>query len=154
MPITVRIEGSDGLALKLRALGTALSGRTAERAVVAGALIIQNEAKRRAPFRTGTLRRSIHIGGHTDKATDYQVPADVPELPGPDVSAHDVQVYVGTNLDYGRRIEYGFNQADSLGRVYNQAAQPYLRPAIDENGDRVRQEIADALADLIEAAVR
>ena len=154
MPITVRIEGSEALAVKLRALGSSMSGRTVERAVVAGALIVQNEAKRRAPFRTGTLRRSIHIGGHTDLATDYQKPADVPELPHPTVSTYDVEVYVGTNLEYARRIEYGFNQADSLGRVYNQAAQPYLRPAIDENGDAVRQEIADALAELIEAAVR
>lgn len=154
MPITVRIEGSDSLAMKLRALGQAVTGRTAERAVVAGALIIQNEAKRRAAYRTGTLRRSIHIGGHTDLASDYQKPPDVPELPPPDVGAHDVEVYVGTNLEYARRIEYGFQGADSLGRVYNQAAQPYLRPALDENGAAVRQEIAEALGDLIRAAVR
>jgi len=154
MPITVRLEGSDSLALKFRALGRAVAGRTAERAVVAGCLIVQNEAKRRAAYRTGTLRRSIHIGGHTDLATDYQKPPDVPELPAPEIGAYDASVYVGTNLEYARRIEYGFNQADSLGRVYNQPARPYLRPAIDENGAAVRQEIAEALVELIRAAVR
>lgn len=153
MPITVRIEGSESLALKLRALGTAVSGRTIERAVVAGALIVQNEAKRRAAYRTGTLRRSIHIGGHTDLASDYRQPPDESELERPRVGAHDVEVYVGTNLEYARRIEYGFNGADSLGRVYNQAAQPYLRPAIDENGNAVREEIAAALIELIRRAV-
>lgn len=154
MPITVRIEGSESLTRKLRALGDAVSGRTLERAVVAGALIIQNAAKQRAPYRTGTLRRSIHIGGRTDLATDYQKAPDVPDLDPPRVGAHDVEVYVGTNLEYARRIEYGFNGADSLGRVYNQAAQPYLRPAVDENSGAVQQEVADALLDLINAAVR
>lgn len=154
MPITVRIEGSESLTRKLRALGDAVSGRTLERAVVPGALIIQNAAKERAPYRTGTLRRSIHIGGHTDLATDYQKPPDVPDLDAPHIGPHSVEVYVGTNLEYARRIEYGFNDTDSLGRVYNQAAQPYLRPAVDENSGAVQQEVADALLDLINAAVR
>ena len=153
MPITVRVEGSESLAIKLRALGAAVSGRTVERAVVAGALIIQNEAERRAPYRTGTLRRSLHIGGHTDLATDYQQPPGISELERPRIGDHDVEVYVGTNLEYARRQEYGFNGADSLGRVYNQAPRPYLRPAIDENGNAVREEIAAALIELIRRAV-
>lgn len=37
---------------------------------------------------------------------------------------------VGTNLDYGARLELGFTGDDSLGRHYNQAPRPYLRPAL------------------------
>lgn len=39
---------------------------------------------------------------------------------------------VGTNAVQGRRLEYGFNGADSLGRVYNQPPFPHARPAFDE----------------------
>lgn len=37
---------------------------------------------------------------------------------------------VGTNLEYARRVELGFVGTDKLGRVYNQAPRPYLRPAL------------------------
>lgn len=39
---------------------------------------------------------------------------------------------VGTNAVQGRRLEFGFNGADSLGRVYNQPPFPHARPAFDE----------------------
>lgn len=39
---------------------------------------------------------------------------------------------VGTNKPQGRRLEYGFHGADSLGRHYNQAALPHFGPAFDE----------------------
>ncbi|MBA7556847.1 hypothetical protein ES705_49570 [subsurface metagenome] len=40
---------------------------------------------------------------------------------------------VGTNLEYARRVELGFVGTDKLGRVYNQAPRPYLRPALHKN---------------------
>lgn len=39
---------------------------------------------------------------------------------------------VGTNSPQGRRLEFGFNGADSLGRVYHQPPFPHFRPAADE----------------------
>lgn len=39
---------------------------------------------------------------------------------------------VGTNAVQGRRLEFGFNGADSLGRVYSQPPFPHARPAFDE----------------------
>lgn len=38
---------------------------------------------------------------------------------------------------YARRLELGFAGVDSLGRHYNQAPRPYLRPAVLRNRDRV-----------------
>lgn len=38
----------------------------------------------------------------------------------------------GTNRDQGRRLEFGFVGADSLGRVYNQPPYPHVGPAVDE----------------------
>jgi HK97 gp10 family phage protein len=92
-----------------------------EAAVKSGALVVQNDAKRRAPYRTGTLRRSIHMET-IEKKRDR------------------VEVLVGTDVEYAWRIEYG---------VYNQQPQPYLRPARDENKDEVQREIADALREAL-----
>lgn len=45
---------------------------------------------------------------------------------------HPTKLYgrVGNNIDYGRRLELGFTGVDSIGRRYNQAPRPYLRPAL------------------------
>lgn len=122
----------------------ATSGRMLARALVAGALIIQNEAKQRAPHKTGTLRRSIHIGGHKMLAPGAE---DAPDVPGPEVTGRDAQVTIGTNLEYAARQEYGFNDVDSRGRRYNQPARPYLRPAADENQAAVERAINEAIED-------
>lgn len=153
--MSARVLGSESLLRKLEQLGEVARGQVMERAVVAGALLVQNEAKARAPYFTGNLRRSIHIGGHGDLAGDYSgVKGEVGQIPAPEVGDDNVSVYVGTNVEYAARVEFGFNDTDSLGRTFNQAAQPYMRPAIDETRDQVRQEIAEALRDLIEAAIQ
>lgn len=41
-------------------------------------------------------------------------------------------VAVGTNAPQGRRLEFGFHGADSLGRVYNQPPYPHVGPAMNE----------------------
>lgn len=41
------------------------------------------------------------------------------------------QAEVGTNQPQGRRLEFGFHGADSLGRVYNQPPYPHVQPALD-----------------------
>lgn len=106
-----------------------------ERAVTAGALVVQNEAKQKAPVRTGNLRRSIHTETTRKRVTS-------------------VTVATGTDAEYARRIEFGFSDTDSLGRSYNQPAQPYLRPAFDENRDEVMAEIEAAFDDIIRRAAR
>ena len=57
---------------------------------------------------TGTLKRSI---AH-------------------ELSPTKLEGKVGTNIEYGRRLELGFIGVDSKGRRYNQAPRPYLRPAL------------------------
>lgn len=37
---------------------------------------------------------------------------------------------VGTNKAQARRLEYGFNGTDSIGRHYNQPPYPHLRPVM------------------------
>jgi HK97 gp10 family phage protein len=163
MPIRLRLEGGESLARKLNALGEAVRGRALERAVVAGALIVQDAAKQRAPYKTGNLRRSIHVGGVGDlhDTTGGQIE-------GPVRSPNHVEVLVGTNVEYARQREYGgtitpvngqwLSWRDAEGtwhraRSVTQAATPYLRPALDENAAAVRTEVGEALRDLLRAAV-
>lgn len=87
---------------------------------------IANDARPRTPYLTGSLRRSIQARQNGDGT-----------------------VSVGSELPYAARIEYGFRGTDSRGRSFNQSAQPYLRPAFDENRARVRQAMADALVDAL-----
>lgn len=79
-----------------------------------------NEARRRAPYKTGTLRRSIEV-----------------------IEQGPRQVVVGSRQPYAARIEFGFAGRDRLGRLYNQPAQPYLRPAIEETRTRMTQVFAE-----------
>ena len=43
--------------------------------------------------------------------------------------ARNPEVRAGANSPYAKRIEFGYVGPDSLGRRFNQAAQPALRPA-------------------------
>ncbi|MGM9465380.1 HK97 gp10 family phage protein [Streptomyces murinus] len=47
-------------------------------------------------------------------------------------SGMTVEAVVGTNKPQGRRLEYGFVGADSLGRIYNQPPFPHVGPAVEQ----------------------
>ena len=144
--VKLTITGEKELIRKFNLLADSLRGKTLERALVSGALIIQNSAKAKAPYLTGNLRRSIHIGGHEDLGLEGDVIDRAgTRVPQPVISGNSVAVYVGTDVNYAAAVEFGSK---------TQRAQPYLRPAMDENQAAVGKEIADALKDLIEAAVR
>lgn len=51
-------------------------------------------------------------------------------------------VLVGSAVVYARRLELGFAGRDSLGRNYNQAPRPYLRPAVRNNRTTIGRIIA------------
>lgn len=143
---SVTITGEAELVARLGRLSEAAQGKALERALTAGALIVQNAAKIKAPYISGNLKRSIHIGGHKDLNPDKGDIVDktgVP-VPRPEIGRNVVVVYVGTDVKYAPAVEYG------IGR----RAKPYLRPAADENKDAVRKEVAAALADLVRAATR
>lgn len=70
---------------------------------------VQAGAQAHVPVVTGNLKNSI--------ATETE---------GDGLSG---QVF--TNVAYAARIEFGFVGADRLGRVYNQAPQPYMLPAAE-----------------------
>lgn len=87
--------------------------RNASRAVRLAGQAYANDVKMLSPYKTGTLRRSIHV----EKVV---------------VDGEQTYVVVGTDLPYARRQEYGFyGMTDSLGRTYHQLPRPYFRPPLD-----------------------
>lgn len=143
MPVT--ISGSDRLKRKFEQLQTAAKGKMLERALVAGALPIQNEAKRRVPKLTGNLSRSIHIGGHEDLNPGGQIINTTGAgVPGPQIGHSSAAVYVGTDVVYAGPVEFG---------TVHMAAQPFLRPAFDTQRGAAVREVGEALVELMRAVL-
>ena len=115
-----------------------------------------------AVFRTGAafltlVRAKARTGFH--RPGDPHIPGTGP---GPNVgtgdyvrSMHQTNGYEGnnpvslvsTNAPQARRLEYGFPvvMVDSLGRSFNQPPYPHWRPAAEEIGPILRQNVADAV---------
>ena len=125
-----------------QAIMNALS-RAIKPVVLEAADLIQQEAKSLVPVDTGALRDSIHIEERADGPFYYEVSVHPAEL---------ADNRWGLDPAYARRIEYGFVGLDSLGRNYNQAAQPYIRPAWDSQKEAAQKAIVDGLAAAIGGA--
>lgn len=129
MAITLELVREPMLQQALRRLAALTENNALDDALVAAGQPVANSAREKAPVVSGTLRRSIRV-----------------ELVGPG------DVRIGSDVAYARRIEFGFIGRDRLGREYHQAAQSYLRAAMDEHRDRLRDAIAAAAMQIIRAA--
>lgn len=45
---------------------------------------------------------------------------------------------VGSDLPYAARLEFGFRDTDSLGRRYNMAPRPWLRPSFEKSLGKIK----------------
>jgi HK97 gp10 family phage protein len=144
--VGISLQGEKELRRDLARLSDAVRGPAILRALVAGALPIANEWKRRAPYETGNYRRSIHVGGEGG--------GEHGDIGGQKVTSTGAEVAVGTNVEYGPRLEFGFVGTDALGRTYHQPARPHARPAIEAAQPEAEREVIAALRQLIDGAVR
>lgn len=109
---TIKIEGLQEATARLRSGNEQLKQWLGD-ALYRATTLVKNAAQPLAPYKTGTLRRSIH----------NRVESNVTGI-------------VYQNADeaiYGRRIEYGFQGPDKLGRVYNQKPRPFMAPALENS---------------------
>jgi len=106
-----------------------------EQAMLKGGWIIANEAaanvRRNKSVITGNLMGSIH-----------------PEIGK--VTPDSVDVLIGTNLVYAKRVEYGFFGKDRIGRFFTQRPRPYLRPAFDTKKQEALAFIASEIKKTVE----
>lgn len=104
--IVLNVTGDKAVAAKLAAAAATVDADVMRKVAYWGHML-EAGIKARAPVRTGDYRRSWSTRRNAKTVT------------------------VGTNKPQARRLEYGFVGADSLGRHYNQAPRPHLRPAMD-----------------------
>ena len=105
-------------------------------AIPRAAELVVTEAQALVPVVSGNLRDHIHAYSveDTDTRQVYQVaPFDAADNK------------YGFDPAYARRIEYGFFGQDSMGRMYNQAGTPYMRPARDTQAEPVKDLIQNAV---------
>jgi hypothetical protein len=130
------VKGSEDLAKAFAQLADDVRGPALEAATRAAALPVLNQVRitepegGRTPYKTGTYRRGFHM--ETVEKTSERC-----------------TVIVGNDQPQGPRLEFGFVGADKLGRIYNQAPRPHLRPALDENKGAAVEEFRGAVADII-----
>ena len=125
--IDINMDGAARLRAKLPEL-TGVALQTA-------GMIPMNAAKLAAPVKTGTLRRSIHVGGRGGAGITGS-PLQPPRREGDRVT-----IQVGTNLEYAAYVEFG------TGR---QKAKPYLVPALNNNKTEIQSEFTTVLRKLLD----
>lgn len=130
-----RVRNLDSLERKLAALGKLAQGDVLEKALHAGAQEIRNSAQDKAPFLTGTLRRSIH------SETGEKSGAKVSVLVGTDLEYAAMQEFGGTIVPKNaKRLVFEVDGKKVFARKVTIPAHPYLRPAFDEQkGEAVKQ---------------
>lgn len=108
------IEGQKQLTAKIKKVQMAAANEI-EQALVNSALIVERDAKIKAPVDTGRLRQSITHNLEPDPVNPY--------------------VEVGTNVEYAKHVEFGTSR---------QAAKPFLQPALVENKRAILKQLANA----------
>jgi HK97 gp10 family phage protein len=121
----IKVSGVESTIKRLQGI-IDMGERQLAQAVMAGSLVVNDEAKGRCPYITGNLRRSIH-----------------PELVSH--SSERAEVMVGTDVVYAPYVEMG---------TARRAAKPYLRPALNEHRDDVRSSVQNAWQDILQKNAR
>ena len=111
MTFNAQVIGTKELGAKVERMDEAVQGEKLELATVSGALIIVNAAKANVKSQglidTGTLRRSLHVGGHSEKTPDFSAGDDYSDVGGLVKTPTRVEMLAGTNLVYAAVNEYG-----------------------------------------------
>lgn len=148
--IRVEIEGMDKLVRKLRRLADhAASEETVMSALEKAAEPTRAAAEAKAPRRTGHLAENIVIERVAGLTSVGGAGLEVSQTGGRGFKG--VGVFAAPGTDKGsRRAFYGMFQ--EFGTVHH-AAQPFMRPAYDENKRRAIQTFRREMEQAIERAV-
>lgn len=137
--MSIELEGLDGLLTRLESI---TDTSTLEAAMGRACALVERSAKQKAPKGAGELRRSI-----TSKV----------ESTGGEVTG-----VVYTPLEYAPYVEYGtglfaeeqgrqdvpWHYQDEKGEWHSTSGQhphPYMRPALDENREAIKQTLKEGL---------
>ena len=133
--VTVKVEGLADLGARMKGLSEAVNNRIARAATAAGAVVIRNSAQQKAPVDTGNLKKNIIVKrlpkGESSLTSEHIVTVRKGKLTAKQKSSGLKDAY------YGQFVEFG---------TAKMPAQPFLRPAYDENKQRAVEAIKDRIA--------
>ena len=118
--VKTKVEGADKLVKDIRAMEDAASSVLMTGAK-AGGKIALDDARRNCPVDTGTLKASLKL--NEGKATETK----------PTMS-----------VDYDKSLRYG-----TFVELGARPANPFLRNAVDENIDKINDEIVKAISNAV-----
>lgn len=153
MRLKVKVVGVNKLSKNLRKLIHAANPKQREQALLAGLLPIQNDAKSRAPKKTGTYARSIHSEVESNGDTSEgrtgtnDVRAKMREfgtagLPG--------GVLKPKNAPY---LVFEVDGQVVRAKEVKQEEQPHFRPAYDSQKNKAIREVARVLTNAVKKSV-
>lgn len=136
--MTVKFSGFKGLDRAINKLPAELKDKAYRSVLSTGARVIAKNAKKKVPRDEGLLRKSIGIKAIIKTETPFAVIGSkrgvTGEKDGKQVSA----------VTYARNVEQG---------TAHTAAQPFMRPAIDESGNEVFTKMTKGLSRFMARAV-
>jgi len=126
--LRVDLSGQEELLKNMDNLSVELKNKVKEEAIIEAAEFVRDIAKEKAPVDTGFLRENIivQVVENNNIVTEAKV--------GPNRSAF-----------YGAIVEYGSKKMKK---------KPYLRPAYDENLDKINEIISRRIQEGIDKAVK
>ena len=132
----IRFEGLEAV---MEAMDEVANIEGVEQAIQQSCALVERSAKQKAPKRTGALRASItsDVSGTTGKvytALEY---------------APYVEFGTGLFAEKGGRTDVPWWYRDASGEWHStsgQHPQPYMRPALDENRDRIMNLLKECLS--------
>lgn len=102
----------------------------------------------------GMERAATWIEGEVKRSFSFSGPSPPGQPPAVDTGrlrssiTHEVREegnevigLVGSNVEYARRLEFGFVGTDKRGRRINQPERPYLRPAVFNNKTEIIKQL-------------
>ena len=148
--IDIRVLGDKNLQRKLSKLATAVQKRIVRQSMREGAKIVLAEAKINAP---GRIKQSLHIRSRSTRGQiNIRVQTRTREWFG--IPKKDKYFYPAL-IEYGAKAHviqkaYGFLKVNHPGFI----ARPYLRPAMENNRQRVLTTVSNNIRRKIESEVR
>lgn len=142
---SIEIKGFEGLERGLAQLPGAVSKRIAQQSVRKGAVVIQRDARARAPVRVGDGAKKIGGKGAKGRLPGYLRASIVVRLRKVAGAAVTYSIGWTRRAFYGSFVEFGTRR---------QAARPFLRPAADTKFQEAVQTIGRDLGPKIEREAR
>jgi HK97 gp10 family phage protein len=133
---TLKVDGLRELQDKLRNLAPNIARNGLRAAVAAGAALIRNEARQKAPKDTGEMARDIMIKRERDSTT-YRALYSVFVRTGKKSRLGGKGRNVAKDSYYWRFVEFG---------TAKMAAKPFMRPAFESQKEKAVDAIRDKLA--------